>query len=295
MKRRLLILLTCFLVLLILAMPVGAEVRSGYVSNLFAPLYGSAQTKLIDNIAYPIGSTATVGGYTLTADAVIGDRYNTVVVYTLTREDGAAIPKGAQFDDHEVSILRGSGGGSWGYYPSPDGKELKIVEQWTSGGPILFNRQVHSTFTNLTVGDRVIEGTWELKFAARFRNAMEKIPVKNLKVLDSKGQEFTIHKLYLSPIGLHMDMTAPNWFGWQDPHKAPEPVNHMEGFTVSLRMMDGNILQIKDWNCGFHGSSMDAPTAKADYGAMFDEPIDLSKVAAVHICNQVIPVNTNSP
>lgn len=291
MKKRLSILLTCLLVLLILAMPVGAEVRSGYVSNLLAPLYGSAQTKLLDNIGYPIGASATVEGYTLTADAVIGDRYNTAIVYTLSRMDGGAIPADARFEDHPIVFQGHGGGGSVGYYPSIDSKELKIVEQWTSNMQILFHRQVHSTFSNLTVGNQVIEGTWELKFAARFRSSMTKIPVKNRKVLNPKGQEFTIHKLSLSPIGLHMDMTAPNWYGWQALHKAPEPVNHMEGFTVSVRMMDGSILKIEDWNCGFHSSSLDAPTAKAEYGAMFDQPIDLSKVAAVHICNEVVPVS----
>lgn len=33
-------------------------------------------------------ASVTVNGYTLTADAVIGDRYNIANVYTLTRDDG---------------------------------------------------------------------------------------------------------------------------------------------------------------------------------------------------------------
>lgn len=290
MKKRLSILLTCVLVLLILAMPVGAEVRSGYVSNLLAPLYGSSQTKLIDKIGYPIGSTATAGGYTLSVDAVIGDRYHTAVVYTLSRVDGSDIPSDARFQDHPIAFQGHGGGGSVGYYPSPDRKELKIVEKWTSNMGMLFNRQVHSTFTNLTFGDQVVEGSWELKFAARFRNSMTKIPVKNLNVQDSKGQEFTIHKLYLSPIGLHMDMTSPNFFDYQGPDKVSEPSNPMEGFRVSLQMMDGSFIAIKDWNCGYR-SSVGASTAKADFGAMFDQPIELKKVAAVHICDQVIPIS----
>lgn len=39
----------------ILTMSVGAELSDGSVSNLLAPLYGNAQTELVDNVGRPVG------------------------------------------------------------------------------------------------------------------------------------------------------------------------------------------------------------------------------------------------
>ena len=43
-----------FLVVILLALPVSAELVNGYVSNLLAPLYGGAQTEIVDKIGVPI-------------------------------------------------------------------------------------------------------------------------------------------------------------------------------------------------------------------------------------------------
>ncbi|MCI9118782.1 MAG: DUF4179 domain-containing protein, partial [Flavonifractor sp.] len=61
-------------VLLVLAGAVGAEASSGEISNLLAPLYGGSQTALVDSIGVPLNASVTDNGYTLTAEAVLGDR-----------------------------------------------------------------------------------------------------------------------------------------------------------------------------------------------------------------------------
>ena len=90
-------LVAAVLAIILLAIPVSAEVVNGYVSNLLAPLFGGAQTEIVDKIGKPIGATVTADGYTLTADAVIGDQYNVAIVYTLSRDDGQPIPEGTHF------------------------------------------------------------------------------------------------------------------------------------------------------------------------------------------------------
>ena len=59
------------LAVIMLALPVSAEMINGYVSNLLAPLYGGAQTELVDKIGVPIGAETIVGDYKLTADAIV--------------------------------------------------------------------------------------------------------------------------------------------------------------------------------------------------------------------------------
>ena len=85
-------LLAASLALALLALPVHAEYDNGYVSNLLAPLFGYAQTELVDSIGVPINASVEVGEYLLTAEAVIGDRYNVAIVYALTRQDGGILP-----------------------------------------------------------------------------------------------------------------------------------------------------------------------------------------------------------
>ena len=60
-------------------------------AEIFAPLFGGsvAQTEVIDKIGRPIGASDTDNGITITAEAIMGDQYNAVIVYTLTRDDGA--------------------------------------------------------------------------------------------------------------------------------------------------------------------------------------------------------------
>ena len=78
---------------LVLSMALTTEATNGTVSNLLAPLFGGAQTEIVDEIGVPIGASTSVNGYTLTVDAIIGDRYSVMIAYTLTREDGQPIPE----------------------------------------------------------------------------------------------------------------------------------------------------------------------------------------------------------
>ena len=75
-------------VALVLLATLTVEAQSGAVSSLLAPLFGGTRTEIVDHIGSPIGASVSADGYTITADAIIGDRYNLAVVYTLTRDDG---------------------------------------------------------------------------------------------------------------------------------------------------------------------------------------------------------------
>ncbi len=270
--------------IIMLAVPVRAELATGYVSNLLAPLYGGAQTKLVDQIGVPVGADATVGDYKLSADAVIGDKYNIAIVYSLTRTDGGILEEELRFEDYSNTAKRGSGGGSYSFHLSEDRTRLSIVEQWTSSQRL--KRKAEVTFTNLISSDpetketRLIqEGEWILKFTIRYEDASVKVPAGNTIVEDAAGRKHTIHRILLSPIGLHLDLTIPKTHS-----RLPS-----RDFTISLILNDGTMVDLEDKNFGAHGN-MEAETHKANVGAMFDQPVPLEQIKAVVICGTTFPL-----
>lgn len=285
-------LMAACLALCLIALPVSAEIANGYVSNLLAPLYGRAQTEIVDSIGVPVGASVTVGDYTLTADAVIGDRYNIAVVYSLTRTDGGVLPEGLQFDDWERIGRGGSGGGWLGFELSEDRTKLNVIEQWTSSGRLFgLRRNKEVVYRDLIIRDRenetetlVQEGQWALKFTVRYEDTTEKIPVKDLSVTGESGEKYTVHKIFLSPVGIHMEITGPRV------STAERMAEVSQNFTVSMVFRDGTCVPVEDYNLAFH-SKGDNTTAKGQYGAMFDAPIALEEIRALVVCGTEIPVD----
>lgn len=280
---------------LLLAVPVNAEVRTGYVSNLLAPLYGGAQTELVDSIGVPIGASSTVGGYTLSAEAVIGDRYNLAIVYSLTRDDGGRLPDGLRFRNY-IGAMSGtgrSGGRVFSHKMSEDGTRLEIVETWTSHSRLFWlDRRIQVSFCDLEIYDRESEtatilqkGTWNLEFIVRYEDTTRNLPDVKCKVTGDEGNVYEIHKIQLSPFGIHIDLTAPNFHRDGDIYSKMAP-----DFKVSLLLTDGTKVDIEDHNYGSYGN-MEAETHKADWTAMLDTPIPVEQIHALIVCGREIPVD----
>ena len=77
----------------VLGVTAGATGILKSAAEAFAPIFGTsaAQTEIIDQIGYPVGASDTDNGVTVTADAVMGDAYNAVIVYTISRDDGTRL------------------------------------------------------------------------------------------------------------------------------------------------------------------------------------------------------------
>ena len=134
---------------LIISMALTAEATNGTVSNLLAPLFGGAQTEIVDQIGVPIGASASVNGYTLTMDAIIGDRYSVMVAYTLSRDDGRPIPENIDFRSRGFS---GSGYSTKIIINEDDPSNAQFHLRWRRNDPII-GRIVTATFTDLIIDD----------------------------------------------------------------------------------------------------------------------------------------------
>ncbi|MCI2105774.1 MAG: DUF4179 domain-containing protein [Intestinimonas sp.] len=270
---------------------VSAEASSGAVSNLLAPLFGGAKAELVGNIGVPVDASVSADGYTLTADAIIGDRYNVAIVYTLSRDDGEAIPDGIYFAGWETDIMfAASAGGSLQVVRNeehPD--QIHLVESWSRSIPLI-GRVATVSFSDLslssTTGEDDIllaQGPWKLTYTLRYKDSTVKVPVHDLSVNDEFGEEYTIKKILLSPIGLHLEIIAPV------PERMGKDNVLMQNFHVSLLLSDGTNIALEA-NAG--GSyTMGNKTADAHYAAMFDTPISLEEIEALILCDTTFPLN----
>lgn len=271
---------------LMCSLAVTVEASSGAVSNLLAPVFGGARTEIVEGIGVPVGVSASADGYTMTVDAIIGDRYNVAVVYTLTREDGQPIPEGVRIDGWKSDVLKGGGGGSLS--PVKEREEpcqLQFVEEWNSRGKII-GRYVTTRFSDLVLaqpdGEEIplAEGPWELSYTLCYEDSTRKVPVKDLEVTDLAGVRYGIEKIQISPIGLHMDMTRYN----PVPEEWP-----LRSFAAAIQLTDGTVMELEG-SSGQHFRH-GAEKAEAHYTAMFRVPVALEDVRGLVICGTVYPLN----
>lgn len=268
-------------IVLILSIALTAEASTGSVSNLLAPLFGGAQTKIVDRIGVPAGASASVNGYTLTADAIIGDRYNVAIVYTLSRDDGQPIADNVFFLHWNTDIL---GGGSGGGYLSPVRDEehpnvVHFIESWHRQAPLI-GRIVTASFSTLAICNKdgedtvISEGTWELTYTLRYQDSSESVPVKDFYVTDAGGNDYKVKKILISSVGIHLDLIL------YDPVFGA-PV--FEDFEASLLLTDGTELPL---NSGGGGGSMTEgdKSMELSYSAMFDIPVPREEIESIIIC-----------
>lgn len=282
--RRWISLAACFV--LIMSVALTAEATNGTVSNLLAPLFGGAQTEIVDKIGVPIGASTSVNGYTLTVDAIIGDRYSVMVAYTLSRDDGQPIPENIDFQD---SGIWASGYRTKIIIDEDDPSIAHFHERNRRNTPLL-GRIVTDTFSNLIIdnGDEedtiIAEGTWELTFTIRYPDATEELPVKSLDVTDDGGRKYKVKEIMLSPVGIHLDMVfyEPDYTG-----------GIFKDFSISLIMTDGTEMPLPDGGGGGHWTEGDKK-ADVDYYAEFDIPIPREDIQAIVICGTVYELNNSN-
>ena len=270
---------------LIISMALTAEATNGTVSNLLAPLFGGAQTEIVDKIGVPIGASASVNGYTLTMDAIIGDRYSVMVAYTLSRDDGQPIPENIDFRSRGFS---GSGYSTKIIINEDDPSNAQFHLRWRRNDPII-GRIVTATFTDLIIDDGendVIhaEGTWEIKYTLRYPDSTEELPVKPFEIVDDGGRRFKVEGIMLSPLGIHLDLIFfdPDYEG-----------GVFKDFTMSLVMTDGTEMLLNDGGGGGSWKEGDKK-ADVDYYAEFDVPIPRDDIKEIIICGVTYELNTSS-
>ena len=281
------VLLAAALIGALLVTSVSAEIDNGAVTNLLAPYFGSARTELLEKFGRPVGASASAGGYTITADAIIGDRGCMQIIYTLTREDGQPIPEHVKFLDIDYAVRGDDTSCSTVYPASSDSSESQFYQKFFA--EFGFSRKVRVSFGRLVISDDrdrepelLAEGPWELSFIRRYPDTTRGVPVDGLTVTDQSGQSYHIRTLSCSCLGLTITGTAS--FSESDAAPAPD-------LTASVTLRDGSVLPLQT---GF-SAERSGPVWSFDCHARYRGQdgfglLDPDNIAAITLCGVAIPV-----
>ena len=282
-------------------------------AEIFTPLFGgaAAQTEVIDKIGRPIGASDTDNGITITAEAIMGDQYNAVIVYTLTRDDGERfLPEGKGLDATYLTmggfggaswVKGGTHGGSWFVDEDPEDNQIQLVET-ASSDTSMTKGTATAEFEDLCYWDAETEqsvalypGHWKFRFEVDYEDCS--IRLGGGETFSQGGLSFTIDEISVSPIAVRAAYTADEAVVWSDApsgrqseEDARQSQRYLENVEILLTRTDGTVVDLS--GSGGSIAPKDGATVCAK-GRVFDEIIPLEDMASVTVGGVVYEIPHN--
>lgn len=300
--------------LLTLTVTAGATGNLPSVAKFFAGIFGSdpAQTEIIDQIGRPIGASATADGYTITADAILGDNYNYTVIYSVQREDGQPMPelKYAQQEGDSYQFYGFKDDPRFVFFdadPADDSIQFKystsapseIKKGWTTVK--LENLTLHtgiSAYSDNQETERLLAaGPWELTFRLDYEDAS--VSLTEGDVFHHNGAEVALTSVVLSPLSLNVAYTLDFEIDTSihgDPFDNTEDIpvdRYVDSLPLVLTFKDGTTKELTEEmssNVGNKGGK-----AHISKNARFSEIIPPSTVESITIGDVTLPVEVEGP
>lgn len=272
-------------------------------TEVFAPLFGGAvaQTEVIDKIGRPIGASDTDNGITITAEAIMGDQYNAVIVYTLTRDDGERfLPEGKGLDETYL-MMGGFGGaswakgdthgGSWFVDEDPEDNQIQLVET-ASSNAVMTKGTANAKFEDLQYWNAETEqaellypGKWKLRFEVDYEDCS--VRLGGGETFSQDGLNFTIDEITLSPIAVRVVYTADSAVVWSDapsgrqsPEDTPKMQQFLENIEILLTKTDGTVIDLIG-SGGRVSPDYETGVSHCSKGQVFDAVIPLEDMASL--------------
>lgn len=272
-------------------------------AEIFTPLFGgaAAQTEVIDKIGRPIGASDTDNGITITAEAIMGDQYSAVIVYTLTRDDGERfLPEGKSLDETHLTIdgfngaswVRGDAtGGSWFVDEDPEDNQIQLVET-ASSNAVMTKGTANARFENLQYWNEETEqaellypGKWKLRFEVDYEDCS--IRLGGGETFSQDGLNFTIDEITLSPIAVRVAYTSDSAAVWsnapsgrQSDEDAPKMRQYLDNIEILLTKTDGTVIDLGN-SGGRVSQDYEAGISHCSKGQVFDEIIPLEEMETI--------------
>ncbi len=263
--------------------------------DVFAPLFGGtvAQTEVIDKIGRPIGASDSDGGITITADAIMGDQYNAVIVYTLTRDDGERfLPQGADAASLLMGgfggaswVRGGTHGGSWFVDEDPEDNRVQLVET-ASSDTAMTRGTASASFEDLQYWNAETEqaellypGTWKLRFEVDYEDCS--VRLGGGETFSQDDLNFTVDEISVSPIAVRAAYSVDEAVVWsdapsgrQDPEDGRQAQRYLENVEILLTKTDGTVVDL----------SLSGGTISPDAGQ------DVSRCVKGQVLEEIIPL-----
>ena len=274
-------------------------------AEIFTPLFGgaAAQTEVIDKIGRPIGASDTDNGITITAEAIMGDQYNAVIVYTLTRDDGERfLPEGKSLDETHLMIdgfngaswVRGcTQGGSWFVDEDPEDNRIQLVET-ASSNAVMTKGTANASFEDLQYWNTETEqaellypGKWKLRFEVDYEDCS--VRLGGGETFSQDDMNFTIDELTISPIAVRVAYTADMAVVWSDApsgrqseEDARQSQRYLENVEVLLTKTDGTVLDLSNAG-GSISPDYDTGISLCAKGQVLEEIIPLAELQSISV------------
>ena len=274
-------------------------------AEIFTPLFGgaAAQTEVIDKIGRPIGASDTDNGITITAEAIMGDQYNAVIVYTLTRDDGERfLPEGKGLDETYLMmsgyggaswVKGGAHGGSWFVDEDPEDNQIQLVET-ASSNVAMTKGTANASFEDLQYWNAETEqaellypGKWKLRFEVDYEDCS--VRLGGGETFSQDGLTFTIDEVTVSPIAVRAAYTADEAVVWsdspsgrQDPQDARQSQRYFENVEVLLTKTDGTVLDLSNAG-GSISPDYDTGISLCAKGQVLEEIIPLAELQSISV------------
>ena len=274
-------------------------------AEIFTPLFGgaAAQTEVIDKIGRPIGASDTDNGITITAEAIMGDQYNAVIVYTLTRDDGERfLPEGKSLDETHLMIdgfngaswVRGcTQGGSWFVDEDPEDNRIQLVET-ASSNAVMTKGTANASFEDLQYWNTETEqaellypGKWKLRFEVDYEDCS--LHLGGGETFSQDDMNFTIDELTISPIAVRVAYTADMAVVWSDApsgrqseEDARQSQRYLENVEVLLTKTDGTVLDLSNAG-GSISPDYDTGISLCAKGQVLEEIIPLAELQSISV------------
>lgn len=284
------------------------------VNALIDDLFGGppAQTQVVDRIGRPIGASASSNGVTITADAIVGDRANYAIVFTISKDDGTAFEGIGALENGLLPLgfsgpsgilvdgMNSANGSSFFYDADPADNAIQYVEKMSvsSDGDNIIGRTAHIELKDLSMfadnGRHIIgEGTWRMKFEIDYEDTS--VELASGQEFDLNGMSATIDSASISPIALTLKYTVLGTMSWNG-QGSGKLLDHNESqmdrflsFPIVVNMKDGTIIELNSSDGG-GGTQAKGELTSCNKSIMFDTLMDIDAIASVTVNGATIPL-----
>lgn len=293
----------------VLTMGAGA-VYTGLASEAFSAIFGTEQTEIIDKIGCPVGVSDTDAGITVTADAILGDKHNLNVVFTLTKDDGSSWnvtdANTLSFGEATVRLNRlgGSHGGAWFVDEDPHDNKIQYIEQITVDDGNIPMGTAKASMSGLTVYDsqtgevqQVIGGSWNLRFDVQYEDSNVELLTEPVQFVNDAGTA-TVTEVKLSPVGFRVSgyyeafhgetqQMADNYEAASGREPDDSPFSRMCNIPVVMTLKSGEIVDLGT----YAGGSANLSDRSFTLSGCYENAIyDLHDVESVTVGDVTLPV-----
>ncbi|MEG0989700.1 MAG: DUF4179 domain-containing protein [Gordonibacter sp.] len=283
------------------------------VTAAFDDVFGGppAQTEIVEKIGRPIGASASADGITVTADSIIGDKFNYVIVYNVEKDDGTPfdvepLENGYLplfFEGAVAAAYESQGGGGSGYFfdAVPGDNAIQYVSQYMANmaeGDTIIGKTLHVDFGKLVMhsgeGDpeTVSNGPWKMKFVVNYEDTSKSIDVNKSCVVSN--MKASIDQVTLSPIAINVSYTVegtPNIKQQGSGRMSDHNDSEYDRFTrlpLVLNMKDGSHVELVQLNMS-EGLSQEGDLSRCRKSVMFDQFLNLDDVRSITVGGVEIP------